>query len=592
MRNLLSNLRITTLLQIFSALALAVIVILSFVAYAGLTNLRQNIDTLYNEQVQDLVDTFAVEMLVQEASKGLFIASNKVMQEASPASIAEVFETSNQSLMLAKAEIGNVVDLKMHRPELFSQGSLSDEQLRALIAKEQKESLSISATDSEGLQKHLVNTATLAYLYVDLYRLEVLSLKTSVPEVAMFGAEMVAGLIAGVDDTFQKAQAALKEVTKTNLRLAEGGFSASENAYNSTITEFVAISACAIVAVLLLAYIIASVIVDEIGSVTRSLQNISDGDGDLTARLKANAKTELGKLSNAFNVFVSNIQSIVLDVQKSTAELKSATEQIVTATDQTAAAISTQLDETDMAATAMNQMASSVQEVAQSANIASDFAKQADTQGGNGKTLVGDAITSFSTLSDRIETTGSAIDELKGYSEQINSIIDVIDGVAAQTNLLALNAAIEAARAGEAGRGFAVVADEVRGLAQRTQQSTVEIHAMVSKIQSGTTDAAASMKLSREQSADSAELAQRLGVALDEISTGISQISDMNIQIASASEEQACVAENVNQSIQRINSSSHEISCGSQQIEGLGGQVAAMTMQLEQLVGRFKTGAN
>src|SRR5690606_4599215 len=199
--------------------------------------------------------------------------------------------------------------------------------------------------------------------------------------------------------------------------------------------------------------------------------------------------------------------------------------------------------------TAMNEMAATVQEVARNAEDASRAATSADSEAREGERAVGDAVQQMDRLADEVSRSNEAVSQLKQESEKIGSVLDVIKAVAEQTNLLALNAAIEAARAGEAGRGFAVVADEVRGLAQRTQKSTEEIEGLIGGLQQGTQQAAALMDSSRALTENTVELTRRAGARLVDIAMAVSTIQSMNQQIAAAAEQQSAVAEEINRSV-------------------------------------------
>ncbi|WP_425274890.1 methyl-accepting chemotaxis protein [Pseudomonas aegrilactucae] len=235
----------------------------------------------------------------------------------------------------------------------------------------------------------------------------------------------------------------------------------------------------------------------------------------------------------------------------------------------------------------MNEMAATVQEVARNAEEASEAALMADQQAREGDRVVGEAIAQIERLAAEVDHSSEAMGQLKAESDKIGSVLDVIKSVAQQTNLLALNAAIEAARAGEAGRGFAVVADEVRSLAQRTQQSTEEIEALIAGLQNGTQQVVTVMDNSRSLTGSSVELTRRAGTSLETITRTVSSIQAMNQQIAAAAEQQSAVAEEINRSVMNVRDVSDQTSAASEQTAASSVELARLGTHLQTLVARF-----
>ncbi|WP_425414157.1 methyl-accepting chemotaxis protein [Pseudomonas cremoricolorata] len=269
-------------------------------------------------------------------------------------------------------------------------------------------------------------------------------------------------------------------------------------------------------------------------------------------------------------------------------QIASAAEELSAVTGQTSAGVNSQKVETDQVATAMNEMAATVQEVARNAEQASEAALMADQQARQGDQVVGEAIAQIERLASEVLNSSEAMNELKSESEKIGSVLDVIKSVAQQTNLLALNAAIEAARAGEAGRGFAVVADEVRSLAQRTQQSTEEIEELIASLQHGTQRVAGVMDASRGLTDSSVELTRRAGGSLETITRTVSSIQAMNQQIATAAEQQSAVAEEINRSVMNVRDISDQTAAASEQTASSSVELARLGSHLQGLVARFR----
>jgi methyl-accepting chemotaxis protein len=250
--------------------------------------------------------------------------------------------------------------------------------------------------------------------------------------------------------------------------------------------------------------------------------------------------------------------------------------------------IQQQLTETSQVATAMSQMSASVAEVASNTANAATAAEAANHAAAEGRDVVQSTISAIEKLADEVEAGATLIGHVEKESESIGSVLDVILGISEQTNLLALNAAIEAARAGEQGRGFAVVADEVRSLAQRTKDSSEEIQNMISNLQNGTRDAVQAMKQGQDQARSSVEQAGLAGQSLETIGESVNSIHDLSVQIANAVEEQSSVAEEINRSIVNINDVAEQTATGAQQTSTASDDMARLAEQLKELVGRFK----
>jgi len=336
------------------------------------------------------------------------------------------------------------------------------------------------------------------------------------------------------------------------------------------------------------AFLISNVVVKPLKAAVHAMNDIAEGDGDLTHRLSANGKDEIAHLGQAFNKFATKVHGVVSEVMNSTSQLSSAASELSAITSQTSEGVVQQQMETEQVATAMNEMTSTVQEVANHAEQAASAANDANQESQSGNAIVKEGISSIDSLAKEISNASEVVARLEKDSENIGTVLDVIRGIAEQTNLLALNAAIEAARAGEQGRGFAVVADEVRTLASRTQESTQEIQTMIERLQHGAHDAVNVMTASQSRTGETVEHANEAGNALNSISSSVARINDMNLQIASAAEEQSAVAEEINQNIVRITDIASDASGSMQQIANASDELANLSGHLDQLVGSFK----
>ncbi|MBT9301511.1 methyl-accepting chemotaxis protein [Pseudomonas sp. TAE6080] len=310
--------------------------------------------------------------------------------------------------------------------------------------------------------------------------------------------------------------------------------------------------------------------------------------GDLTHDLVSQRQDELGQLQRAMQSMTMGLRDLIGGISDGVTQIASAAEELSAVTEQTSAGVNSQKVETDQVATAMNEMAATVQEVARNAEEASEAAVAADQQAREGDRVVGEAIAQIERLAGEVGNSTEAMGHLKRESDKIGSVLDVIKSVAQQTNLLALNAAIEAARAGEAGRGFAVVADEVRSLAQRTQKSTEEIEELIVGLQSGTQQVATIMDNSRGLTDSSVELTRRAGHALENITRTVSAIQAMNQQIATAAEQQSAVAEEINRSVLNVRDVSEQTAAASEETAASSTELARLGTHLQTLVGRFR----
>ena len=331
---------------------------------------------------------------------------------------------------------------------------------------------------------------------------------------------------------------------------------------------------------------------DPLVMLARQTQRIASGDlgkGELQEWIRGNRfkRDELGQLGTAIDRMQGSLADLVSEIAGSVSQLSSAVEEVSAISEQSAKGMASQQSEVSQVATAMNEMQSTVNEVARNTTDAMSAAKAASHTSSEGHKVVGRAITSIEQVSQQIEQAGGVVQQLEQDSTNISMVLDVIRGIAEQTNLLALNAAIEAARAGEQGRGFAVVADEVRSLAQRTQNSTAEISKMIEVLQERTAEAGSAMQLSRQQMQNSVGLAREAGNSIDSINGAVTQISDMNTLIATATEEQNAVTEELNRSIVNIHNAADENAQGAQQTAQACIELSKLATSLHHMTQRF-----
>jgi methyl-accepting chemotaxis protein len=338
----------------------------------------------------------------------------------------------------------------------------------------------------------------------------------------------------------------------------------------------------------LLSFYFVSRIAANIRALVVRMRDIAAGEGDLTQRIVVSSGDEVGELSREFNLFVDKVHEIMKSVAAKTLRLATASEEIASSAIQMSQGSSNQHNQTNLVATAMQEMTSSVGEISENTGKAANFATQATDVAKEGGKIVQEALTTIRSLAEGVGTTAQKIEGLGKRSDQIGKIIGVIDDIADQTNLLALNAAIEAARAGEQGRGFAVVADEVRKLAERTTKATKEIAQMIESVQIETRAAVDQMEAGTRQVEEGVATTAKAGASLDEIITAAQRVGDMIAHIAAATTQQSSTAEQINSNVDQIAKITHESAAGAQQAASACEELSKLTVELQELVGRFK----
>ncbi|MDG9884428.1 methyl-accepting chemotaxis protein [Pseudomonas putida CSV86] len=356
--------------------------------------------------------------------------------------------------------------------------------------------------------------------------------------------------------------------------------------YSNAFTLVIALLVAATVLTFLCAIVLTRSIVRPMSEVLGVAEQIASGN--LTQSIRPEGKDEATRLQQAIATMQEQLRDTLQQISGSATQLASAAEELNSVTEESARGLQQQNNEIQQAATAVTEMTSAVEEVARNAVSTSEASAEATRSATDGRDLVLETVSAIERMSTDVQSTSVLVGNLAEQSRDIGKVLDVIRGLADQTNLLALNAAIEAARAGEAGRGFAVVADEVRALAHRTQQSTQEIERMVSSIQGGTEQAVSSMRNSTERAESTLNIARGAGSALDTITGAVAQINERNLVIASAAEEQAQVAREVDRNLVNINDLSVQSATGAHQTSAASAELSRLAVDLNNLVGRFR----
>ncbi|WP_277761996.1 methyl-accepting chemotaxis protein [Pseudomonas sp. A34-9] len=355
--------------------------------------------------------------------------------------------------------------------------------------------------------------------------------------------------------------------------------------YDSAITGIIVVAVVAALATVLLAWLLTRSIVSPLNRAVQAAQTIASGN--LTKTIEIDGKDEPARLLEALAAMQSNLRKTIEQIAGSATQLGAAAEELSAVTEEASRGLQQQNNEIEQAATAVNEMTAAVEEVARNAVSTSEASNQSTHAAREGRDQVVKTVDAIQTMTHDVQNTAHMIEGLAAQGRDIGKVLDVIRAIAEQTNLLALNAAIEAARAGEAGRGFAVVADEVRALAHRTAQSTQEIEKMVAGIQNGTGEAVSSMQQSNQRTQTTLEMARAAGVALEQITQSIHQINERNLVIASASEEQAQVSREVDRNLVNIRDLATQSAAGANQTSAATHELSRLAVDLNAMVARF-----
>jgi methyl-accepting chemotaxis protein len=353
-------------------------------------------------------------------------------------------------------------------------------------------------------------------------------------------------------------------------------------------TSALIVTVMAVVFILVLLGMLIRVLMRPLTDMGRAMANIADGEGDLTRRLDVQTRDEFGELATSFNRFVERIHGSIREVSSATEAAHEVAQRVLNASNASMLNSDEQASRTNSVAAAINELGAAAEEIARNAADASLQASGARNDAEGGREVVQQSIAAMRELSEKIKASSAEIEKLDAKTVGIGHILEVIQGISAQTNLLALNAAIEAARAGEAGRGFAVVADEVRSLAHRTQSSAQEIHQMIEELQAGARASVEQMAASQRQSEDSVTIADRAGDRLGEVTQRIGEIDGMNQSVATATEEQTSVIESLNMDITEINTLNQEGVENLQSTLRACNDLEQQAERLKQLVGSFR----
>ncbi|NER66318.1 HAMP domain-containing protein [Pseudomonas sp. MAFF212427] len=531
----------------------------------------QHLETVV-EHMKDYMEQFQQLQLTQQ-DIGRLQADADRLGEALQEGVRELTEAllrdEGSGVQPALGQLNNALsDLRQNNLAMMREGSANrlgkvrDAQARASTSLQQ-----LGARLSSGRQAALSALAGEFTQYLQLAE----RFATNVAQQAQYRTVLIKDIESSLEAT-------------NNLIARQNQLSAEESARNRAL--MLALLLLAAILGALIGWVITRQITLPLQQAVQIAQRI--GAGDLTDNTSPTRQDEFGHLLQALSKGGENLRSVLAQVGSVTRQLSAAAEALSAVTEQTSAGVNSQKIETDQVATAMSEMVATVQDVARNAEAASAATDQANSQAREGNRVVQRTLQQIGQLADDIGCSAEAVGQLAHESERIGSVMTVINAIAEQTNLLALNAAIEAARAGEAGRGFAVVADEVRGLAQRTQQSTAEIETLIASLQHGALQAAERMHASHDMVATTVGLANETNLELQAITDTVSSIQAMNLQIATAAEQQSAVAEGINRSVLNVRDVTEQSSSASTQTATSASELARLGSELQALLSRFR----
>lgn len=389
-------------------------------------------------------------------------------------------------------------------------------------------------------------------------------------------------------EAFEHVRAYIDELQEKRLAHIDQFTKQIDENFESSSAKLLTVVVVATLVSLLAVFFLPSIIASQVRTISDRVRNIANGDGDLTIRVPVTTRDELGELSAHVNVFMEKLQRIISDVLQNSHEVSNAAQSLLAVSVDGQKAADEQCEAISMVVTAVNELTMAIQEVARNTGSTAQNTKEATETTERGQERIRLAVDRVQNLATGIHETAEFMSKLEDEAKNVTSVIDVIRSVAEQTNLLALNAAIEAARAGEQGRGFAVVADEVRTLASRTQESTGDIQGMLGKLQSGVQYAVNAMGNSEVLTTDAVVSATDAGQSLEGISLAVRQIADMATQIATAAEEQSSVTAEIDKNLVQINGLAMNTAEGASRTAQESQRLNQLSIQLRQLLGQFK----
>lgn len=519
-----------------------------------------------------------------------FFLSKKMNKET-----IEITDNTIPSLAIASDTLSHVQDLRRYQFGLVLAYMRQNNQLKKFYIESISSALKLALDESKKYEDYISNDKD-KRVYGDV--------KSALNDFILVHNKIVSSLDSNnietaeniLTDSARVSMSSLvnasRELIKLNQDLSRENRASAESLYFTVKTSVITTTVISIIAVIIMAKILTVQIRDPLLIMLKESKKIAGGNlqiGELCKFIESGkaSKDEIGQLAFTMRDMKDGLTNLVNEISSSVSQLSAAAEEVSSIAEQSSHGMQQQQLEVSQLAAAMNEMQCTVQEVSRNTNDAASAANQASSASNSGSLVVNDTVLNIEKVASDLEQAGLVVQKLEQDSASISLVLDVIRNIADQTNLLALNAAIEAARAGEQGRGFAVVADEVRTLAQRTQDSTTEINKIIDELQSSSSEAETAMQLSRQQMQTCVAQARNTGATMEEINQSVIKISDMNSQIASATEQQTSVTNDLNRSIVVIHNASDEIAKGANQTAQSCAELTQLAIHLQQVTCRF-----
>jgi methyl-accepting chemotaxis protein len=579
----LSRIKISARLNSLSVLMIAIVCILSVVAFNGFTLIKDEVDLLNNERFFKYQKASIIENKVKIANSWIYQIAVDVLREVSAEEIdTRILEFGN--ILESTKEDLTVYKLSFNNADLSDINSVTT-QLQDIKSEIASFTLSDSLKNASKLEQLLAKNVSLSII---VYRHKVIEVMPVVKDMALLGASLGGAMMSGTETDYQSLSQAITDLKELEIKLANSSYNNAIATYSNTSTTFLLVAFIGSILMLFFMTTIIRSIIKPLTLLLNTMNNISHGEGDLTLRLPEKGNDEITILSHHFNRFSERIQTVFISVKNVSTNIGCIATDVLSSVQERNVIAQSQLNETESVSSAIDNLTSFSNEVVNISLEASTSSATAKKTTDQATSVINHTISNMQELGDNIIASSQVVQKLGENSKNIDDILEVIFKIAQQTNLLALNAAIEAARAGEQGRGFAVVADEVRALAQRSSDATEQIRQVLQTIKSGATDASLSMAESKEKAEAIIKEAYTVTDSIAEVTKTIESSLSLSHMIAEKSREQMKLVENVQNSTKAIKEAATKSVDVSKKGELLGNNLNKSSLDLSEFISQFK----